>query len=138
MNQLKENNVFTTIQKPKDETIVGSSWVYSRKSNLNENVVAKGYSQIEGFDYTDTFAPTVTIIRIDRRTIRMLIQIATQDQMKIHQLDVKTAYLNAPFDCTVYLQRPGGFKIKDDEGNTLIWNLNKSLYTQQERTGIQC
>ena len=58
----------------------------------------------------------------------MLIQFAAQYKMLIHQLDVKTAYLNAPLDCEVYLQSPDGFKETDKGDMFLVWKLNKSLY----------
>ena len=73
--------------------------------------VAKGFAQVEGTDFTDTFAPTAKIT-----TIRMLLQYSVQNDMIIHQLDVKTAYLNAPIDCEVNIQPPEGFT-KPNEKN---------------------
>ena len=84
--------------------------------------VAKGFSQVEGSDYSDTYAPTVKMT-----TVRMLIQFAAENQMSVHQLDVKTAYLNAPIDCEVYIRQPQGFAEEEDNGQ-LVWKLHKSLY----------
>ena len=47
--------------------------------------------------------------------------------MSVHQLDVKTAYLNAPIDCEVYIRQPQGFAEEEDNGQ-LVWKLHKSLY----------
>ena len=129
MESLIENDVFTSTALPPGKKLVGSRWVFSRKIDADENMihkarfVAKGFAQVEGTDYTDTFAPTA---KMD--TIRMVVQIAAHDNMLIHQLDVKTAYLNAPIDCEIYLKPPEGFGATDDENNLLVWRLNKSLY----------
>ena len=94
MESLRDNEVFESTALPPGKKVVGSRWVFSRKIDADENIihkarfVAKGFAQIEGTDYTDTFAPTA---KMD--TIRMLIQIAAHNNMPIHQLDVKTAYL---------------------------------------------
>ena len=53
--------------------------------------VAKGYSQIPNVDYHETFSPTARIT-----SVRMLMQLAVQDNLVVHQMDVKTAYLKAP------------------------------------------
>ena len=75
---------------------IGFKWLYKTKYNADESVdkykarlVAKGYSQKEGIDYEDTFAPVVKL-----NTIRVMIALATQHNWKIHQLDVKSAFLN--------------------------------------------
>lgn len=55
-------------------------------------------------------------------------QIAVQYDLKIHQMDVKTAYLHAPVDCELYMEQPQGFELKSDTGEKLVYKLNKSLY----------
>ena len=60
-------------------------------------------------------------------TVRMFVQYAVQNDMMIHQLDVKTAYLNTPIDCDVYISQPDGFKISHEDKN-IVWKLKKSLY----------
>ena len=63
--------------------------------------MARGFSQIEGFDYDDTFAP------IARDTsIRSLISIAAEMGWQIHQMDVKTAFLNGVIEEEVYVEQP--------------------------------
>ena len=56
-------------------------------------------------------------------SLRILMQIAAHKNLLVHQMDVKTAYLNAPIDCDIYLQQPEGYR----HGN-YVWKLNKSLY----------
>jgi len=56
-------------------------------------------------------------------------QIAVQHDLVVHQLDVKTAYLNAPVDCEIFVDKPEGFEIKSSlPGKKLVCRLNKSLY----------
>ena len=67
-------------------------------------LVAKGYSQKEGIDYKDTFAPVDKL-----NTIRVRIALATKHNWKIHQLDVKSSFLNGDLKEEVYLVQPEGF-----------------------------
>ena len=83
----------------------------------------KGFSQIADIDYEETFAPTARM-----SSVRVLLQKAVQNNMLIHQMDVKTAYLNAPIDHEIYIQQLDGFEKCDKNGNELVWKLKKSLY----------
>ena len=61
-------------------------------------------------------------------SVRMFIQTAVNENMLVHQMDVKTAYLNAPIDCELYVKQPEGYKVVGENGEELVWRLNKSLY----------
>lgn len=129
MRSLKDNNTFTLTTLPEGKNAVGGRWVYVIKENPNRTktfkarYVAKGYSQVQGIDYKETFSPTA-----DMTSVRTLMQLAVQYNFKLHQMDVKTAYLHAPIDCEVYMQQPEGFEVKSDTGEKLVCKLNKSLY----------
>ena len=82
--------------------------------------MTKGYSQIYGKDYRETFAPTTNMA-----SIRLLLQIAVQYDLLIHHMDVKSAYLNAPLDYEIHVEPLEGLKGKN--GN-YVWKLKKSLY----------
>lgn len=58
-------------------------------------------------------------------SVRILTQLAVQNDWMMHQMDVKGAYLHAPIECDVYVEQPDGFKVNGDK---LVWKLNKSLY----------
>ena len=128
MSSLKENDTFTVVKLPEDRHPVGERWVYTIKEGVNggkchkARYVAKGYSQVKGIDFEETFAPTANLL-----SIRMLIQLAVEYDWNLHQMDVKTAYLNAPIDHEIFVEQPEGFQVTSDEG-TLVYKLNKSLY----------
>ena len=126
---LANNNTFTLTEPPPDREIVGGKWVYTIKTGVNNEetykarYVAKGYSQIPGVDYHETFAPTARM-----SSIRVLVQHAVQNNMQVHQMDVKSAYLNAPIDCDIYVEQPKGYEKFGKKGEKLVCKLNKSLY----------
>jgi len=75
-----------------------------RQRNTKHVMSQKGYNQVLGVDYHETFAPTARIT-----SVRALIQVAVQHDLLVHQMDVKTAYLNAPIDCEIFVDQPEGF-----------------------------
>ena len=130
MKSMVENDTYTIVPLPPGKKAVGSRWVFSLKNDPDGNIVhkarfvAKGYNQVAGMDYSDTFCPTAKMT-----TIRLMMQFAAEYELTIHQLDVKTAYLNAPIDCEVYLTQPDGYtETSNDQRELLVWKLNKSLY----------
>ena len=128
VKSLEENETFDVVALPENSVPVDGRWVYSVKEGPNNNplfkarYVAKGYAQVHGRDYFDTFAPTAKMT-----SVRAIMQIAAQYDLVVHQMDVKTAYLNAPIDCKIFLVQPEGYRVGD--GNKiLVWKLNKSIY----------
>ena len=69
-----------------------------------EILVAKGYSQIHGIDYNETFAP---VEKMD--SIRLALAIAASKQWEMHHMDVKCAFLNGNITEEIYMQQPQGF-----------------------------
>ena len=126
MESMKNNKVYTVVQLPEGKKVVGSRWVYNIKDNpsgqetYKARFVAKGYSQQEGEDYKDTYSPTAKMT-----TVRLLLQVSVENNLTVHQLDVRTAYLNADIDCEVFIKQPEGFEVG---GKNQVWKLRKSLY----------
>ena len=77
--------------------------------------------QIEDLDYFDTYSP---VIRIN--SIRMVLAIATLKYLEVHQMDVKTAFLNGDLNKEIYMEQPEGFSTLGQERN--VCRLLKSLY----------
>jgi folate-dependent tRNA-U54 methylase TrmFO/GidA len=86
--------------------------------------VAKGYSQVEGLDFYETYAP---IARLE--SIRILLAYATYHGFKLYQIDVKSAFLNGPIKEEVYVEQPPVFE--DSEYSNHVYKLSKALYGAQ-------
>lgn len=129
MSALRENQTFEITPLPEDRSAIGSRWVYTIKNGPNgepqhkARFVAKGYSQMPGIDFDETFSPTARIT-----SVRTMLQIAVQNGLTVHQMDVKSAYLNAPIDCELFVQQPEGFEVESEANEKLVLKLNKSLY----------
>jgi hypothetical protein len=70
-------------------------------------LVAKGYSQQEGIDYDETYAPVARL-----EAIRMFLAFAAHSNFKVYQMDVKSAFLNAELEEEVYVEQPLALKIR--------------------------
>ena len=129
ISSLHKNNTYTLVPYPNEKQIVGGRWVYSvkvepsGKERYKARYVAQGFKQIHGSDYFETFAPTPKM-----SSVRMMMQMATELDLLVHQLDVKTAYLNAPLDCEIFMSQPIGYEQSSDSGVQLVCKLNKALY----------
>ena len=102
--------------------------MYKTKLNLdgsvqknNARLVAKGCSQKLDVDFNETFAP---IAKLD--TIRTLIALVAKRGWKLHQLDVKSAFLNGALEEEVFVEQPQGFT--NEEFPDKVYKLRNALY----------
>ncbi|KAH9768292.1 Integrase catalytic domain-containing protein [Citrus sinensis] len=84
-------------------------------------LVAKGFKQRNGIDYFDTYAPVARLT-----SIRVLFAIASLNNLYVHKMDVKTAFLNGDLDEEIYMEQPEGFVLPGNEKK--VCKLVKSLY----------
>ena len=115
------------VDLPPGSKPLGYKWIFKKKMKADGSIdkykarlVIKGYKQKEGLDYFDTYSPVTRI-----SSIRMLIAIAAIHNLEIHQMDVKTAFLNGDLDEEIYMEQPEGFIVPGQEKK--VW-LVKSLY----------
>ena len=111
-----------------DHNIIGTKWIFKNKQDANgvdvrikARLVAQGYSQVEGIDYGETFAPVARL-----ESIRMLIAYASHHNFKLQQMDVKSAFLNGPINELVYVKQPPGFE--DPYFPDHVYQLDKAFY----------
>jgi hypothetical protein len=116
-NSIMKNDVWEVVPRPEGKSVVTSKWLYKLKHVADGSIekykahfVARGFSEVEGVDYDETFA------LIARYTsIRAMISIAAEMGWKIHQMDVKTAFLNGLIEEEVYIEQPLGFEVHGRE-----------------------
>ena len=97
---IMKNNVWEVVPRLEGKSIVSSKWIYKIKHVADGSIekykasfVARGFSQKEGIDYEETFAPVARYT-----SIRMIISLASVLGWKLHEMDVKTAILNGKIE----------------------------------------
>ena len=91
--------------------------------------VARGFTQKEGIDYDETFAPDARYT-----TIKTIISLAAVFGWKLHQMDVKTTFLNGKIEEEVYIEQPEGFVTHGKK--THVCKLKKALYGLKQASRV--
>ena len=128
LNQFEKNKVWELVPPPEDKSVIETKWVFRNKMDEDgvvvrnkARLVAKGYSQQEGIDYDETFAPVARL-----EAIRIFLAFAAHSNFKVYQMDVKSAFLNGELAEEVYVSQPPGFENTDFPG--FVYRLLKALY----------
>ena len=105
LNQFEKNNVWELVPPCEDKNIIETKWIFRNKMDEGgvvvrnkARLVAKGYSQQEGIDYDETFAPVARL-----EAIRIFLAFAAHSNFKVYQMDVKSAFLNGELAEEVYV-----------------------------------
>nr|GEW94139.1 putative Gag-Pol polyprotein [Tanacetum cinerariifolium] len=108
MNSMSKNNFWELVELPKGAKLVGCKWVFKTKLDPNGNIerykarlVAKGYTQKEGVDYKETLSP---VSRKD--SLRIVMALVAHFDLELHQMNVKTAFLNGDLHEDLYMVQP--------------------------------
>ena len=127
-DSIVRNSAWEIVPRQVGKSVVGSRWIYKVKQAADRSVekykarfVARGFSQIEGIDYEETFAPVARY-----SSIRTILALSAQMGWHIHQMDVKTAFLNGIIEEEVYIEQPEGFEIFNNELH--VCRLKRALY----------
>ena len=130
LETLRQAGTWELTEPPADANIVGSKWVFRAKKDAAGNVirykarlVAQGFSQVPGVDYFDTFAPVAKLA-----AIRSVLAMAAAEDLELHQIDIKGAYLNGELTDRemIFMQQPPGYHAPGSP--KLVCRLRKTLY----------
>ena len=127
-DSLMDNRTWILVPPPPGRNIIKCKWVYKIKytstgeiDKYTARLVAKGYSQVHGIDYEETFSP---VIKHD--SVRVLFAIASVLRMHMRQFDIGTTYLNSDLTTRIYMHQPEGFINLQNPHHVCL--LLKSLY----------
>lgn len=127
-NSLVENDTWEVVPRLKSpiRKVLSTRWVYRRKRGAMRKVlrhkaryVVRGFSQVYGLDFDETFASVVKA-----PSYRLFFTLAAKFRWKVHQMDVKTAFLNGDIEHEIYIEAPEGFGIPPGS----VLKLKKALY----------
>jgi hypothetical protein len=114
--------------RPKGHNVIGTKWVFRNKQDQDgivvrnkARLVAQDYTQVEGLDFGEIYAPVARL-----GAIRILLAYACAHNIKLYQMDVKSAFLNGYINEKVYVERPPGFE--DYKKPNDVYKLKKALY----------
>ncbi|MBW0512781.1 hypothetical protein O181_052496 [Austropuccinia psidii MF-1] len=139
LHTMSELNVWEVVPIPKLTKLVGTTWVFKTKRDEHNVILehkarlcAQGFSQVRGVDFSKTFAPTGRL-----NSLHTLISFSASKKLKFEQLDIKSAFLNAPLEENVFLSIPQGLEL---DRQTLCLKLKKAIYglRQAPRAWYNC
>ncbi|GKC28188.1 putative ribonuclease H-like domain-containing protein [Tanacetum coccineum] len=124
----KLQEVWTLVDLPNRKRAIGSKWVFRNKKDERgivirnkARLVAQGYTQEEGIDYDEVFAPVARI-----KAIRLFLAYASFKDFVVYQMDVKSAFLYGKIEEEVYVCQPPGFE--DPDFLDRVYKVEKALY----------
>eukprot|EP00253_Pinus_taeda_P028312 PITA_28312 len=134
---IMKNDVWDVVPRPQDKYVVTSKWLYKIKQSVDGSAekfkaifVARGFSQKEGVDYDEIFAPVARYT-----TIHSIIALANAQRWNLHHMDVKTAFLHGSLKEEVYVEQPEGFEVQDRQ--THVCRLKESpLWVEASTLGL--
>ncbi|KAJ9559825.1 hypothetical protein OSB04_004985 [Centaurea solstitialis] len=128
MDSILQNHTWELVDLPAGCKPLGHRWIFKRKMKADGTIdkykarlVIKGYNQREGLDYFDTYSPVTRLT-----SIRLVLAIASLRNLEVHQMDVKTAFLNGDLEEEIYMEQPEGYVAPGQERK--VCKLVKSLY----------
>ncbi|GJY97102.1 retrovirus-related pol polyprotein from transposon TNT 1-94 [Tanacetum coccineum] len=128
LNEFERLEVWELVPRPDKVMVITLKWIY--KVKLDElggilknkaRLVARGYRQVEGIDFEESFSPVARL-----ESIRIFLAFAAHMNMVVYQMDVKTAFLNGNLREEVYVSQPDGFVDQDNPNH--VYKLKKALY----------
>jgi len=129
---LLSNGTWSLCPRPHNQHVIHNKWVYKIKrkadgsvERFKDRLVAKGFEQQSGIDFTETFSPV-----IKPSTIRLILALAVFRNWPIRQLDISNAFLHGNLAEEVYMEQPLGFI--DQQHPAYVCKLHKAIYGLKE------
>ena len=130
ITSLESRGTWEIVPHPKDTNVISCKWVYRVKYGANGEVtrykaqlIACGFTQIHGLDYSETFAPVTRL-----ETLWLLLAMAVEKDWEVRQIDVKNTYHYGDLDEENFMEAPQGYDVPD--GHVLL--LKKVLYSLKQ------
>lgn len=131
LNSIRKNKTWILVPRHQAKNILSSRWVF-RKKNMpgphggqtvkhKARLVTRGFQQKYGIDYEETFAPVVKF-----STLRLFLALVAAENLELHQMDVKTAFLNGELEEEIFMEQPEG--CEDKSHPDFVCKLLKALY----------
>jgi hypothetical protein len=128
IESLDKNEAWDLVELCTGRKSIGSKWVFKKKVNAKDKVekykaqlVARGYSQVEGVEFGDIFSLVAKLT-----SIRFILSVSTTFYFEVEQMDVKTTFLHVDLEEETYMKRPEGFDVKGKK--ELVCTLKNSMY----------
>ena len=128
MKSMKDNGVWDLVELPEGVKSIGCKWIFKTKWDSKGNIVrykarlvAKVFTQKEDIDYKETFSPVSS-----KDSFRIIMTLVAHYDLELHQMDVKTVFLNGNIDETIYMVQPENFESNDSK--QLVCRLERSIY----------
>jgi hypothetical protein len=128
MDSIMSNATWMVVERPYRCNPIGSKWVFKKKlrsdgtiERYKARLVLEGYSQKEGEDFFDTYSHVARLT-----IIHVLLSLDVSHGLLVHQMDVKTTFLNGELDEEIYMEQPARFVENGQEG--MVCKLLKTLY----------
>ena len=104
---------------------IGFKWIFKTKRYSKDNIdkahlVAKGFAQREGIDHNETFSPVSS-----KDSLIIIMALVPHFDLELHQMDVKTAFLNGEIDETIYMEQPKNIIMGDSK--SMVCKLKESI-----------
>ena len=137
LKSLADARTWEVVERPRGVNVVGCKWVFKIKRNAageidkyKAQLVAKGYSQVQGVDYNDTYAPIAHL-----SSLHMILAIATRNDWNIEVFDFHSAFLNGKLNKgeDIYMDLPPGYKM-NGKYNRPVAKLLVALYESKQGT----
>ncbi|PHT78051.1 hypothetical protein T459_16103 [Capsicum annuum] len=127
------NDTWELVHLPSKNKPLGSKWIFKRKMKVDGTIdkyrtrlVVNGFKQKTGLDYFNTYSPVTRIT-----LIQMLIALAAVYDLQIHQMDVKTTFLNRGLEEEIYMKQPEGFVVSGKENKVFSYGRFKVTHSMR-------